>query len=65
MDDICDGGRTFIELAKALKVDGPRSVWLYVTHGIFSQGFGVFAGIFTTDSFESDATPTAEVPVYI
>lgn len=39
VDDICDGGRTFIELAKALRdvSDRPRS--LYVTHGIFSAGF--------------------------
>jgi ribose-phosphate pyrophosphokinase len=44
VDDICDGGRTFIELAKALPVgrlppttsDG--SISLLVTHGIFSNG---------------------------
>ncbi len=40
LDDICDGGRTFIELAKALKAKGPCNVDLYVTHGIFSQGVG-------------------------
>jgi ribose-phosphate pyrophosphokinase len=37
-DDICDGGRTFIELAKALKQAGAIHVSLYVTHGIFSRG---------------------------
>jgi ribose-phosphate pyrophosphokinase len=39
VDDICDGGRTFIELAKAIK--GSRAtakVYLIVTHGIFSNG---------------------------
>lgn len=37
VDDICDGGRTFIELAKELRARGATSVWLYVTHGIFSK----------------------------
>lgn len=41
VDDICDGGRTFIELAKVLKLHNPLSMSLYVTHGIFSQGKGV------------------------
>lgn len=38
VDDICDGGRTFIALAQALKVKGAKRVILYVTHGIFSFG---------------------------
>lgn len=37
-DDICDGGRTFIELAKVLKNNGASDLYLYVTHGIFSKG---------------------------
>jgi ribose-phosphate pyrophosphokinase len=37
-DDICDGGRTFIELAKKLKEKNPKSLTLYVTHGLFSKG---------------------------
>ena len=54
-DDICDGGMTFIGIAKALKeLNCPRVV-LYVTHGIFSKGLNVFEGlidqIYTTDSF--------------
>lgn len=36
VDDICDGGRTFIELGKCFY---NKSVDLYITHGIFSQGF--------------------------
>ncbi len=39
VDDICDGGRTFIELAKALRENGAKKILLYITHGIFSQGF--------------------------
>ncbi len=39
VDDICDGGRTFHELAKVLKEEhGVDKVILYVTHGIFSKG---------------------------
>lgn len=45
IDDICDGGRTFIELAKVLREKGAKKVYLYVTHGIFSQGFDVFKGL--------------------
>lgn len=37
-DDICDGGRTFIEAAKVLKASGAESVCLYTTHGIYSKG---------------------------
>ena len=44
VDDICDGGRTFIELAKALKMKTWGNIDLYVTHGIFSQGLDVFDG---------------------
>lgn len=54
IDDICDGGGTFIPLAKALRDAGARDVWLYVTHGLFSKGFDVFndciSRVFTTDS---------------
>lgn len=44
IDDICDGGRTFIELAKVLRANGASEIILYVTHGIFSQGADVFDG---------------------
>ena len=40
VDDIIDGGRTFIELAKAIKKYYPNNkVYLIVTHGIFSAGY--------------------------
>lgn len=42
IDDICDGGRTFIEVAKVLKDRYPQmSLHLYTTHGIYSKGTGV------------------------
>ena len=60
IDDICDGGRTFVELAKAIKEITQIPIYLVVTHGIFSAGFGelnnYFERIYTTnsiaDSFE-------------
>ncbi|MFY7886677.1 MAG: phosphoribosyltransferase family protein [Dolichospermum sp.] len=56
IDDICDGGRTFIELAKAIKGSRPTAkVYLVVTHGIFTAGFEqlnqYFEGIYTTNSY--------------
>lgn len=44
LDDICDGGMTFIKLGEALKAKGAARVRLYVTHGIFSKGKDVFKG---------------------
>ncbi len=38
LDDICDGGRTFVELAKILKEKGAAKVILVIAHGIFSAG---------------------------
>lgn len=38
IDDICDGGRTFVELGKVLDTFAPSQVDLHVTHGIFSKG---------------------------
>ena len=59
-DDLCDGGRTFIELGKALKAKNCGKVILYVTHGIFSKGIetvlynGVDEIYFTNSYRESD-----------
>lgn len=53
VDDICDGGGTFIGLAPVLKERGLVAD-LYVTHGIFSQGteklFEHYAHVMCTDS---------------
>lgn len=38
VDDICDGGMTFILMAKELYAQGAKEVNLFVTHGIFSKG---------------------------
>lgn len=51
VDDICDGGRTFLELAAALRGKTRQPLYLYVTHGIFSKGLtelkARYAEIFT------------------
>lgn len=57
VDDICDGGRTFVELAKAIKAGRPTAkIYLIVTHGIFSAGYTqlkeYFERIYTTNSIK-------------
>lgn len=57
VDDICDGGGTFLGLAEALKAKNAGDLYLAVSHGIFNKGFKMlnenFTKIFTTDSFKS------------
>jgi ribose-phosphate pyrophosphokinase len=57
VDDICDGGGTFIGLAKELKNKNAGSLYLAVSHGIFSKGLeelgNYYTKIFTTDSFRT------------
>ncbi|CAM1370260.1 Ribose-phosphate pyrophosphokinase [Tenacibaculum sediminilitoris] len=57
VDDICDGGGTFLGLAKELKAKNAGNLYLAVSHGIFSKGFEElekhFTKIFTTDSFKT------------
>lgn len=62
LDDICDGGRTFIELAKALEshILFDDSINLYVTHGIFSNGLSelqkYYTNIYTSNLMSKDET---------
>ncbi|WP_047788487.1 ribose-phosphate diphosphokinase [Tenacibaculum mesophilum] len=57
VDDICDGGGTFLGLAKELKAKNAGNLYLTISHGIFSKGFDElekhFTKIFTTDSFKT------------
>ena len=46
VDDICDGGRTFVELAKEIRKQTHKPIYLVVTHGIFSAGFGLLSEYF-------------------
>lgn len=45
VDDICDGGKTFIEIAKELKKLNAGKIVLLVTHGFFTKGLEVFEGL--------------------
>lgn len=49
VDDICDGGRTFLEAAKVLKEMYGQDIdlQLWVTHGIFSAGFADLAACYS------------------
>lgn len=47
-DDICDGGATFIGIAKELRRLNCHKVVLYVTHGIFSKGIEVLMDCLTS-----------------
>jgi ribose-phosphate pyrophosphokinase len=69
VDDICDGGRTFIELAKVIKaMYGDVKVMLIVTHGIFSKGLGVMLEyvdqIYTTNSVNEWSTDYDNFPLH-
>ncbi|MFM0644854.1 ribose-phosphate diphosphokinase [Paraburkholderia bryophila] len=63
VDDICDGGRTFTELAGALRTRQAEQrqsqpLYLYVTHGIFSKGLAPllehYQTVFTRNNWTSD-----------
>lgn len=53
IDDICDGGATFLAIADQIK---PSRLTLIVTHGVFSKGLDTlldkFDDIITTDSYQ-------------
>ncbi len=61
IDDICDGGRTFIEIAKLLDYEND-DLYLFVTHGIFSKGvlelYNFYKDVYTTNSFYDDGYPS-------
>jgi ribose-phosphate pyrophosphokinase len=61
VDDICDGGGTFVGLAALLKSRHAGKIVLIVSHGIFSKGFDLanIDAIYTTDSFKNfNETPS-------
>jgi ribose-phosphate pyrophosphokinase len=65
IDDICDGGGTFLAIAEKIK---PAHLTLIVTHGIFSKGFGelekYFQEIMVSDSLyrEYDSKIVKTIP---
>jgi len=72
VDDICDGGRTFIEIAKAIREVRSKSIFndkltLIISHGIFSGGFGelykYFNNIYSTNSY-SDSIGVTQSDIF-
>lgn len=66
VDDICDGGGTFIQLAQELKkFPEVTELGLFVTHGIFSKGYKelnkYFSEIYTTKSYWENPAYCLEV----
>lgn len=64
VDDICDGGQTFLHIGQKLKrlILSTSKIGLAVTHGIFSRGFDVlhtyYDKIYTTNSIiDEENTP--------
>ena len=57
VDDICDGGGTFLGLAKELKNKNAGNLYLAISHGIFSKGVDelneTFTKIYSTNSFRT------------
>jgi ribose-phosphate pyrophosphokinase len=64
VDDICDGGGTFLGLAGEIE-KAEAFATLFVTHGIFSKGTqdltGKFKGVYTTDSTVFEREPRGSV----
>jgi len=60
LDDICDGGRTFVGVAHELRNFSPERLELAITHGIFSYGVevvtDVYDKVYTTNSFITGLT---------
>lgn len=65
VDDICDGGYTFVELAKVLRakldeLNLSNRLELWVTHGMFTKGYDElkkhYGRIVTTNSFRPTAS---------
>lgn len=66
VDDICDGGGTFIGLGEKIREQGAFAD-LFVTHGIFSKGSAdlrkIYKNIYTTDSRDIHDTHVYIIPV--
>lgn len=65
VDDICDGGATFIGIAQTLKEKNAGDLYLAVSHGIFSKGLNElqthFKNIFTTNSLPQKSDSTVSI----
>jgi ribose-phosphate pyrophosphokinase len=66
VDDICDGGKTIIEISQKLKKIGANNINLYVSHGIFSNGYNLenIDKIFTTNTYREKNEYPPEITVF-
>lgn len=66
VDDICDGGGTFVGLAEEINLPADRLA-LFVTHGVFSQGYErlgqKFSDVYTTNSFDADGLDREKIKI--
>ncbi len=66
VDDICDGGGTFLGLAKLLRQVGIKNIDLIVTHGLFTKGerllTDVFDNVYTFGDLNMPNNKTNTVP---
>lgn len=64
VDDICDGGSTFVKVAKCLKMWKPRSISLFVTYGLFTKGTKILkdAGISRIFTYKGEVHDQASPP---
>lgn len=63
IDDLCDGGGTFIGLSKILREAGAKKVFLFVTHAVMSKGLKLegIDHIYTTDSYYDQVRRNGEL----
>lgn len=68
VDDICDGGRTFMELGMKLRDRHVHQMHLFVSHGIFSAGVDklkeMYRYIGTTNSMNTELTTPVGVKCF-
>jgi ribose-phosphate pyrophosphokinase len=68
VDDIVDGGYTFIQLGEMLREQGAKTLTLIATHGVFSKGHKVITDIYdkvyTTNSYHADRIGEVEGVTY-
>lgn len=68
VDDLCDGGATFVQLGEKLAEAGVAKSYLYVTHGIFTKGVDVlkpyYDEIHTTNSYHYDRVGRVDGVLY-
>ena len=64
IDDIIDTGNTMIEVGRQLKKAGAKEIYVYGTHGLFTEGiekFSAFDKVFVSDTVMTPNMPNLEI----